>query len=335
MFGIYSVFLAILVLISHFGLSIRGYNPGVLAVVSFFLISGYTMSSRLTSSTPVTCKQIFHFFIDRLQRLYPIYFLIVILTYVAITYLPFAEYITLGKRYWLFNLIVIPLNYWHFTPMLMFTVHGIPFYALIPQAWWLALEIQFFLISPLLVKYRLFRIFAFWASILVWILAALHYLEPLYFGYHLLPGVLFIYLFGMEMYHYRNQRIIPFYLILIWLMLFPTIGFLIYRHLYQSTFNLEILVGLIFGLPLVRFLSHRVYQTHSLDSYIGHLAYPIFISHFLVIWLIQYYFPTLDLYPQLLMTIFATIFTSWFLYTLIDKPLTALRHHRRNLLRSR
>ena len=64
--------LALLVMLSHTGLTVGGLNPGVASVVVFYAISGYVMSALVAKhfSQP---GQASHFYIDRLARIYPQY----------------------------------------------------------------------------------------------------------------------------------------------------------------------------------------------------------------------------------------------------------------------
>ena len=52
--GTYRFILALLVLISHAGVSIGDYNPGVMAVISFYLLSGYVMTILINKYYPGT-----------------------------------------------------------------------------------------------------------------------------------------------------------------------------------------------------------------------------------------------------------------------------------------
>ena len=45
--GILRFILAILVLLSHTGVSLLGLNPGVMAVIVFYAISGYVMAALI------------------------------------------------------------------------------------------------------------------------------------------------------------------------------------------------------------------------------------------------------------------------------------------------
>jgi peptidoglycan/LPS O-acetylase OafA/YrhL len=62
--------LAIVVALSHTGTVFLGYNTGVVAVVSFFMISGYVMA-LLIEKHYGSVGRVGHFYLDRAARLFP------------------------------------------------------------------------------------------------------------------------------------------------------------------------------------------------------------------------------------------------------------------------
>lgn len=70
--GTYRLILALLVLVSHMGLTVLGLNPGVVAVISFFMLSGYVMTA-LIKRYYLAPRSIPDFYLDRLMRLQPQY----------------------------------------------------------------------------------------------------------------------------------------------------------------------------------------------------------------------------------------------------------------------
>src|SRR5947207_8786691 len=71
--------LAAMVLLSHAGVEVYGYNPGVVAVVSFFLLSGYVMT-LLIQKHYGSYDRITTFYRDRAGRLFPQFLLYSALT---------------------------------------------------------------------------------------------------------------------------------------------------------------------------------------------------------------------------------------------------------------
>ena len=150
MFGTLRFILAILVALSHTGFNIFGYNPGVFAVTIFFLISGYVTSALLSQSGVLTIR----FYAERFTRLMPSYWGIAALTWVIWFYLPPQSYFLSRQPRamdWIANVTVVPLNYFMWSGQDRFT--------LIPPAWSLGLEIQFYLVAPFLLL-KSFRPFA-------------------------------------------------------------------------------------------------------------------------------------------------------------------------------
>jgi len=68
--GAYRLLLAVLVAISHMGKTFAGLNPGVMAVISFLIISGFVMTSLIERNYKAPGK-IGLFYMDRALRLYP------------------------------------------------------------------------------------------------------------------------------------------------------------------------------------------------------------------------------------------------------------------------
>jgi peptidoglycan/LPS O-acetylase OafA/YrhL len=86
--GLFRLFLAILVVISHTGNTLYGYNLGVVAVISFFILSGYVMSMLMEKYY----KQPSHiptFYLDRIARLFPQYVFYIAFATISIYFLRF------------------------------------------------------------------------------------------------------------------------------------------------------------------------------------------------------------------------------------------------------
>ncbi len=66
--GAYRLLLAVLVAVSHMGKLFMGFNPGVVAVISFLLISGFVMTSLIERNYKAP-EKIGRFYLDRALRL--------------------------------------------------------------------------------------------------------------------------------------------------------------------------------------------------------------------------------------------------------------------------
>lgn len=279
MLGAFRLILALLVALSHAGISVAGLNPGVVAVVCFYLISGYVMTGLLRTHYS-TAYRIPHFYLDRALRIFPQYFAIASITLAwffiygrTTLFLQHSpDWVDLAR-----NFAVIPLNYFMF--------NGAEKFTLVPPAWSLGAEIQFYLLMPLLLLWRM-RFFAFAIAALVFGMAAWGTINTDAFGYRLLPGVLVFFLLGSALYDARKERGRGSEIIVVaGVSVSVLIGALLLRqgHLYQL-YNRETLLGIIIGLPTLHLLG-RLPQ-RPLDNFLGDLSYGVFLNHFLVQWVV-------------------------------------------------
>ena len=117
--------------LSHFGIQSHGFNPGQWAVVCFYVLSGLLMERqfhKLSKHGHGTRS----FYLDRFLRIYPLFLVVLLLSWIGKTLSPGAA---------VANLSLLPLNYSE--PL------GIPL--LIAPTWSLACEAHFYLLVPLLV----------------------------------------------------------------------------------------------------------------------------------------------------------------------------------------
>ena len=277
MLGTLRLILALLVALSHAGVAIAGFNPGVVAVVCFYLISGYVMTGLLRDHYP-DVRHIPHFYLDRALRLFPQYLVVAGLTLVWFIATDRHTAFLQHAPQWLDlvnNLVVVPLNY--------FMYNGTDRFTLIPPAWSLGAEIQFYLLIPLLLLLRL-RMLAFLIGLAVFAAAAWGRLHTDTFGYRLLPGVLVFFLLGSALYDARNKRGNRGMAIAVAGIL-SAIAFAFILHRFGkllSPYNPETLIGLAIGLPLLYWLGKLPQQT--LDNRLGDLSYGVFLNHFLIQW---------------------------------------------------
>lgn len=136
---------------------------GKLGVVLFFVLSGFLITYLLIEEEKTFKKiSIKQFYIRRLLRIWPLYFLIII---IALFILPFIDIFDIpgySNKLIFENLGAKVLLFVFFFPNLLLTFYGIVPYA--SQTWSIGTEEQFYLIWPHLVnrikKYRLILMFA-------------------------------------------------------------------------------------------------------------------------------------------------------------------------------
>ena len=281
MLGGWRLFLAALVALSHDGLRLAGLHPGVMAVVGFYLISGYVMTGliRRHYARPAAVGG---FYMDRFLRLFPAYWFVAgltalwwFLTGAQTNYLRMAP----DNLDWLANLTVIPLNF--------YMVNGSDAFTLIPPAWSLGAELQFYLLVPLIVLVPCLRSAALVASIAVQVMATTGALNSDWFGYRLLPGVLCLFLAGSYLYdrhQCRASNVRPVdgwrrgVIVLggVWL------GALVLSGRWGVPNLAEVAIGTLLGLWALDQLALR--RRRVWDDRLGDIAYALFLVHFLVIW---------------------------------------------------
>lgn len=279
MLGTFRLVLALLVALSHVDVRIAGLNPGVVAVVCFYLISGYVMTGLLRDHYP-SMRRIPHFYGDRALRIFPQYLVVAGLT--LAWFLIVGEHTAFLKHgpQWsdfLANATVVPLNYYMF--------NGSDSFTLIPPAWSLGAEIQFYLLMPFILLWQLRRS-ALAIGIMVFVAAAWGWLNTDTYGYRLLPGVLTFFLLGSVLYDacFRPDKRDKY--IVIFVMIGAAIGVLTlarFDHL-MLPYNRETFVGILIGMPVLYWLG-RLPQ-HWLDNRLGDLSYGVFLNHFFIQWVL-------------------------------------------------
>lgn len=311
-------FLAIIVIISHtesfFGFNFLG---GKVAVQSFYIISGFYMSLILNEKYIGINNSYKLFITNRLIRIYPIYWAILLLVIIgSILFGIFTD----GSSYGPLNVItdnydklsisslfiVIFSNVFIFLQdaLLFFEINlengqfffqpkfdinalnGFDF-ALIPQAWTVALELLFYLIAPFIVKRK--------TNIILLLLVTFLFLK--YFLRHNLglnhtpwnfrffPSELTYFLLGVFSYKISKSENIKllnpiinksiFAFIIVFIILFDKINLNFKNELFFIAFFISI--------PYIFQLSKK----SKIDRYIGDLSYTLYICHIFILTIVN------------------------------------------------
>ncbi len=357
--GTLRLLLALSVVFAH------AWTPGLVfvggrnAVQMFYMISGFLISFILLEAK--VYRNTRHFYINRLLRLYPVYFLVALLTLILYLLLPnglingvaflevyeraplsvdiylaLANVILFGQDWALFSGVL--KGQWVFMPD--FTISEILIYPglLVPQAWTLGLELCFYLIAPwvLVQRSRLYTLLALSLAVrgtLVVLGFALK--DP--WSYRFFPAELSMFLLGAI----AHQVLLPWYRQLtgaafgrfaewaaIVLIVFTAIYFLIPI---AEAIKTIILIACCWALLPAAF----VFQNrHSLDAKLGELSYPVYIGHMLVLSTLSALFAEqLNAQPLIYATcgVGASLIFAIMLNAIVERPLAHLRARFRNM----
>jgi peptidoglycan/LPS O-acetylase OafA/YrhL len=315
--GLIRLLLAICVIIAHtdgiFGIEMLG---GQVAVQAFYIISGFYMTLILNEKYINENNSYKLYISNRLLRIYPIYWTILILTlFLSLGKFIYSSGNSVGRIYPYFtyfdsmelssllflivsNIIIL------FQDMILFlgidlnsgnlfltsdfnkTSPPLHYFLLVPQAWTISIEIFFYLIAPFIVRQKKKIIFIL--LLLSLILRFVLYSKGLKrdpWTYRFFPTELTFFLLGTISYHFykmlethnikKKYLKIVYIAILLFTLTYSFIPFTNKIHIFLITFFLSI--------PFIFILS----KEWKIDRKIGELSYPMYISHFLIIMLVQ------------------------------------------------
>jgi len=317
--GLLRLILAISVVIAHtseiFGIGLVG---GQAAVQAFYIISGFYMTLILNEKYIGRNNSYKLFITNRLLRLFPIYWTILIITVLVSVFMfiyssggtagKFQPYIdhfdSLNVVSFLFlifsNIMII------FQDIVMFlgldTATGWLFFTadysqtdpmlhrflIIPQAWTIGVEITFYLIAPFLVRRKIAIICVLvFLSLLLRILLLSNGLKYDPWSYRFFPTELMFFLLGTIAYHVYKKvdtlNIRTGYLKLnYYFILLFTLSFSFIPLPFLVKVMLYLMVFFV-SVPFIFILSKKWKK----DRYIGELSYPIYISHLLVLMIVK------------------------------------------------
>jgi peptidoglycan/LPS O-acetylase OafA/YrhL len=259
-------------MLSHLGIRVNGLNIGVIAVVMFYILAGYVVSYIYSLYQNYTL-----FIRDRIKRIFPLYLFMLGLTTLFLLITDFANpHFTLFNIFT--NLTILPLNYYM---LIDNAILSTPHWWLIPPAWSLGTELQAYILLPFILLYPKIKYISISISFIIYLLSAFALIQPDYFGYRLIVGVLFIFILGVSI---RDKRgIDKAFLLLVWVVTL----ILLYFHIDNKAYIKETSISMLIGIPLIYTLSITKIKL-PLNSFFGSLSYAIFLSHFLAIWIVDY-----------------------------------------------
>jgi len=330
MTGHFRFFLAFLVLISHLNIRFLGMNEGVFAVTIFYILAGHVVTKLFMEKINVALveKKLLIFYTERFLRIYPLYFSI---SFITILFLIITGY---GNPVFDFcnvilNLLIVPLNYYmYIEKCIVILASTNPPWWLIPPAWSLGTEIQAYIILPLLLMHRTLGLFVFWSSYFIYSLANLNIIHSDYFGYRLIPGVIFIFLSGAYLQKTISGKASRYEIFSLIFMYFISVLWFIYFIIIKKQYGAytrETLLGLIIGIPLV-FLLLRIRKKIIFNHLLGNLSYGIFLSHFLAFWIMDFFNLNFSIYQKIFISTVLSICISFPFITVIERKIEKIRY---------
>lgn len=277
------------------------------AVELFYLISGYLIAHVI--ATNASYKDPLRFYLNRILRLYPIYYAVALLSlFAAILINPgffdlyrnipasadalliFSNLFLIGQDWVMFS----GINDGHLVATADFRQSDFPLHSglLVPQAWTLGVELSFYALAPFVLRSKrmIFLLLILSLSIKGFLFnIGLGSSDP--WSYRFFPAELSLFLLGAL----SNQYLLPF-----WRRVISSSGFRAIPRL--GTYLVICLVVFYFLIPVkepikwpllfsvfLLFLPLTfLYQgTSKIDQAIGELSYPIYICHLLVIRIIS------------------------------------------------
>jgi len=357
------VLLAISVVIAHSG-SFFGFKfvGGMVAVEVFFIISGFYMTMILDKKYVGEGSYLL-FISNRFLRLYPIYWVVVLLTIIVSIILYDTDGQWNALHYWVGHGADLPIQaalFQVFSNLILFgqdvamflgvdTETGELFFAsnfrktdpmmwrflFVPQAWTLGLELTFYLLAPFIVRRNLFVVF-FLIGISMAIRLFTYYClgfnhDP--WTYRFFPSELSLFLLGTVAYkNYQSWLKKPFFnrrnQLMAVILLFLIVVF--YEFIPAFIYGGHIKNWMIYSvvcllLPFV----FEFTRLSSKDNAIGELSYPIYLSHILVIICISpFLFHSNMASYKGEISIIVTILVSYVLVKTIAEPIEKIRKSR-------
>ncbi len=314
MFGTFRMLLALFVVLTHLGINPGGFYPGTMAVIGFYVISGYVISFLLLHRLQKISVRTFYF--ERIVRIYPQFLLHLILAIIIIRVLDFESPFTKNPvtvQTIVLNLSLIPLQAKAFFSYISEALY-------VPVSWSLSLEVSFYLIAPLLIVRNWMPFFAI-LSFIIFMLGALGYLHTHTYTYATIFGTLQFFIIGAWL-QQKNYRLLT-----IWSIAMLILGCLVTltsswkpSHI-QETFSGAFLC--LFALVILRNFRDGPYQ--KIDDFCGNISYPIFLNHFIFIWIFQAFNISYDSFFGQLSLVSLSLISAILAYIIIERPIAGFR----------
>jgi peptidoglycan/LPS O-acetylase OafA/YrhL len=330
-FGAYRWLLACSVVLTHLG----PFN-GAIAVQAFFILSGYTAAWILDNRYLNLNHGLAKFYLNRALRIYPQYWLVVLLVIPITLRFPLIAFRIDGVMtmpthlgQWLINIFCFGA-----ASQLGFTSDQL----LVPPVWSLAVELQWWCVMPLVMRYRSFRFLFLTAAFLYLCFVEMVTLATQqwipFVGFFAALSGMFLFAFGLLLYwrKKRGWKDMPVKCAVIVAASLQILSLAVICKMISPPHAPEILwaanIATIYALSGID--SSRIPLTfQQIDYIMGRLAYPVFLTHMAVGVLLIAAFPSLQYlsWQLFLAGLGASNALALFLCVVIETPVERLRRH--------
>lgn len=351
--GIIRFILSCAVVLSHTS-TLMGYSPvaGNLAVQCFYIISGFYIAMILTEKYNGP-GMIYGFYSNRVLKLYPVYWLNLILLLIwnlfvfshhyPSTFDFYTKYAHPGfwamSYFVLSNLLIVGLDWAFFLGIhsngtLFFTANFndtkpcVYNYAFNGVGWTIGLELMFYLIAPWLNKRSVFLLIAlFGGSLFLRFYLSGHLSDGPQWSYMFFPTQLMLFITGMISYRiyarYIREKVSKKLQYLCYILLLGTI--MVYYQIFSESYYKQAVLFL--SVATCMPFAFELTRKSRMDRFLGNLSYYIYISQTLVVRLVDIKkFPKLidKGFTALILVILAAVLINRF----IGEPLERYRAQR-------
>lgn len=344
--GIFRFILAMLVFLNHIPGHSLGFDIANAAVIGFYFISGLLVTRSLNqfSLSHGRFSACLHFYIDRIIRLWPLFFISIILIVILRIYITHAATLDGSLLHTISaNLTILPLAFSMATnhPQI---INGV--------TWSLGAEFIFYILLPVFFFLpQKIKIFVCWLSVILHI--ACLFLDKQAIYYYAYQGIGFqsdrpaSLLYG---YFFPLFSIAPFLMGSLhaisdrkWPVGIAYVGYVLVFFLFgqagsamANTGVFEVMFGILLFVPLAVLLEKHKFESASLEklnSYLGLLSYPVFIIHVFAIDYVTHLFPSNTKYKFLVA--YLIVFAMCPILIMLQKKVDTLRYKIRGFGRTK
>ena len=297
MLGTLRFILAYFVFLSHFPESGLKLLLGITSVVIFYFISGYLMMKSYARFKRYNESPIRSFYLDRVIKIFPQYLIVLALTVACFNMFGVSTHntyhdVSFEMSKVLFDASLLPVNFAVGSIGDLFSGWGGK--PIVPPAWSLSVEFHFYLLLPLLIALptRLLVVVTLISTVCLTVsfFTVNPYFDTLNFGYRYILPMLVVFIFGMLFSSDKGVDkklafIIWAYFCILLIGVLP--AFPAWYHFAVQ----EIAIGVVLALPLFHYAIHfkvNYAWFNAIDRALGDLSYPVFLSHYLAIYLAQH-----------------------------------------------